>query len=330
MKNDLKESPVITNIKAQVESGEFNGKVETGDPVISPEKSASILKAYVRSKRTMWGKFCTRMARSTMWAGTRIFNLRTHFDGMENIKGYKGGAIITSNHFNPLDNTIVRETMLRAYHEGIFIVSQESNFAMNGLLGFFMKYVDTIPITDNLSFMKRYFVPTLARLLKHGRKILIYPEQEMWVNYRKPRPLKRGAYYYAAQNMVPIISCFVEIETIPGKKTVGGFYRNRYTMHVLPMIWPDPAKSVRENSKNMMETDYQQKKDAYEKAYGKPLDYTFEPWDIAGWEDPEIYIKEKETAGKEASEKETSDNEVSEEETAEEETPEEEPDGEET
>ncbi len=313
MKKDKKENPVITNIKEQVESGEFNGKVETGDPKISPEKSGAILMAYVRSKRTLWGRFCTRMARSTMWAATRIFNIHTRFEGMENIKGYKGGAIITSNHFNPMDNTVVREAILRAFHEGIFIVSQESNFAMNGLLGFYMKYVDTIPITSNLSFMKRYFVPTISRLLKHGRKILIYPEQEMWINYRKPRPVKRGAYYYAAQNMVPIISCFVEIETIPGKKTIGGFYRNRYIMHILPMIFPDPDKNVRENSMQMMETDYQQKKDAYEKAYGKPLDYTFEPWDIAGWEDPETYMKEEE-----APEEETSEEKAAEEEAAEE------------
>ena len=33
----------------------------------------------------------------------------------------------------------------------------------------------------------------------------------MWYNYRKPRPLKQGAYYYAAKNNVPIISCFTEI-----------------------------------------------------------------------------------------------------------------------
>ncbi len=33
----------------------------------------------------------------------------------------------------------------------------------------------------------------------------------------------------------------------------------------------------------MMKKDYKQKKEAYEKAYGKPLEYAFEPSDIAGW-----------------------------------------------
>jgi len=33
----------------------------------------------------------------------------------------------------------------------------------------------------------------------------------------------------------------------------------------------------------MMQTDYEQKKAAYEKAYGKAVDYTFDLSDIAGW-----------------------------------------------
>ena len=33
----------------------------------------------------------------------------------------------------------------------------------------------------------------------------------------------------------------------------------------------------------MMKKDYKQKKEAYKKAYGKPLEYAFEPSDIAGW-----------------------------------------------
>ena len=33
----------------------------------------------------------------------------------------------------------------------------------------------------------------------------------------------------------------------------------------------------------MCRLDYEQKKQAYERAYGKPLVYTFEDEDIAGW-----------------------------------------------
>ncbi len=286
MKDEPKENPAIANIKLQVEKGEFNGKVEEGDPSIPEEERKALLTGYVEGKKTVKGKLCNYTARSLMWVGTKLFNASTIFEGMENLEGFEGGAIITSNHFNPMDNSIVRQAIFKALHEGIYIVSQETNFAMTGFLGFFMNYADTIPVSGSLEYMQKYFNPTIAQLLKQGRKILIYPEQEMWINYRKPRPLKRGAYYYASLNMVPVISCFVEMQTLD-KKSTDDFYRNRYIMHILPVIRPDPEKSVRENSRRMMETDYEQKKEAYEKAYGKELTYDFEPWDIAGWIPPE-------------------------------------------
>ena len=119
-------------------------------------------------------------------------------------------------------------------------------------------------------------------IISKNQFILIYPEQEMWFNYRKPRPLKRGAYYYAAKFNVPIISCFVEIKNI-GKKENKEFYKSKYVMHVLKPIYPDANKSIRENSIMMMNKDYEQKVEAYEKAYGKKIQYDFAYDDIAGW-----------------------------------------------
>ncbi len=54
-------------------------------------------------------------------------------------------------------------------------------------------------------------------------------------------------------------------------------------LHVLQPIYPDPSRSIRSNSIRMQECDYRQKVEAYERCYGKKLDYTFEDWDIAGW-----------------------------------------------
>ena len=59
--------------------------------------------------------------------------------------------------------------------------------------------------------MKHDFSDILEEKLNKKQFILIYPEQEMWFNYKKPRPPKPGAYYYAAKNNVQIISCFVEM-----------------------------------------------------------------------------------------------------------------------
>jgi len=130
--------------------------------------------------------------------------------------------------------------------------------------------------------MSDRFAPMLKELLDKNNYVLIYPEQEMWFNYRKPRPLKRGAYYYAAKFNVPVISCFVEFCDLEELDTAE-FHKVQYVMHILPPIFSDPAKTVRENSIAMCMQDYRQKKTAYEAAYRKPLDYRFEPDDIAGW-----------------------------------------------
>ena len=104
-----------------------------------------------------------------------------------------------------------------------------------------------------------------------------------WFNYRKPRPPKRGAYFYAAEAGVPIISCFTEIRDLPVRENQQ-LREVRYILHVLDPIYPDPKLSARDNSFYMMQRDYVQKCQAYMAAYGKTLSYAFTQQDIAGWD----------------------------------------------
>ncbi len=273
---------VIENIKTCAENGEFNRKVEVGDPVFDSEKRQKVLARYFHKHKSPWFKVCNFVARRMLDVITRVWNRDTQIVGMKNLKGIKTGAIITSNHFNPSENTVIRYMAMKRHRRNIAIVSQDTNLGMTGLFGFFTNNIDIIPICANKSYMENHFGRLIQETLAQKRFILIYPEQEMWFNYRKPRPGKRGAYYYAAKNNVPVISCFVEIQELPEMQTEE-FHKIEYTLHVLKTIYPDPTKSVRENSVAMMEIDYQQKKAAYEEAYGKPLTYEFTPWDIAGW-----------------------------------------------
>ena len=105
----------------------------------------------------------------------------------------------------------------------------------------------------------------------------------MWFNYRKPRPPKPGAYHYAAKYNVPIIPCFVKIEDTEEYED-NGFKKSKYTLYIMKPIFPDTSKDLKQNKEEMREKDYNLKKEAYEKAYGKKLDYKFNPEeDIAGW-----------------------------------------------
>jgi len=276
---------VIANMRAAAERGDLNCKVETDDPVLSQEEREKIVRHFLDNYKTFGYRFCNVCARALTDTATRWLNRDTRIEGLENIKEIHGGAIVTSNHFSPLDNTAVRKAMNRAGYRRLFIVSQETNLAMKGWIGFLMNHEDIIPLVNHSEYLRKHFGPMIRERLKHGDAILIYPEQEMWFHYRKPRPPKRGAYYYAAVNHVPIISCFVEIRELPGKENEE-FYKTRYVMHILKPIYPDPDKSVRENSQEMMRQDYRQKVAAYEQAYGETLTYDFKTEDIAGWIQP--------------------------------------------
>lgn len=278
----ISKDDVISNIKNATENGEFNKKVEIGDPSLTQKQEEQIIEKYIKNQDKISYKIKTKIARIIIFWGTKIINKETKIEGIENIKDIKTGAIITSNHFNPLDNLIIQKLTRKIGKKRLYIVSQVSNFAMEGFIGFLMNYSDTIPLSKQVSFMKKQFAKFIKSKLKKNDYILIYPEEEMWINYRKPRPLKQGAYYYAAKNNVPIISCFTEI--IDKEEQINyEFFAVKHILHVLPPIYPDSNKSAKENSIEMMEKDYNQKKQAYESAYNKKLDYTFNKDDIAGW-----------------------------------------------
>ena len=256
---------VIKNIKKAVENNELNKKVEVGDPHLTLEEKQDIIKKYISSKSKLSYKIKNSIARFIIATVSNVQNRETEIIGIENIKDIKTGAIITSNHFNPLDSTVVQKAIKKSKKK-MYIVGQEENLAMKGIIGFIMNYSDIIPISNQISYMKKYFSKILEELLQKNNYILIYPEQEMWFNYKKPRTLKPGAYYYAAKNNVPIISCFVEIRE-KEEKDNSEFYKVKYIIHILPPIYPNAEKTAKENEIIMMEKDYEQKKMAYEQAY---------------------------------------------------------------
>lgn len=273
---------VIENIKRNAESGNFYAKVETGDPVLTPEEEREIVDRYLRTRGTLPYKFKRFFARIITSIATSAVNRDTEIAGELDAAEICGGVIVTSNHFSPMENTVVRHCLKKSGIGRMSIVSQVSNFAMSGIIGFLMNYADTIPISGS----PKYLAGDLARILREkldgGEAVLIYPEQEMWFNYRKPRPPKEGAYHFAARLSRPVLSLFVEIKDKDERDT-DEFYKVRYRVHVLGLIYPDPEKSVRENREEMCRRDYELKREAYERIYGRSLSYEFENRDIAGW-----------------------------------------------
>lgn len=193
--------------------------------------------------------------------------------GLENFRAVKGGAILTCNHFNAFDNYAVYRAIRHDVKKGrLYRVIREGNFTnYKGLYGFLFRNCNTLPLSSNMQTMRKFF-NAVSELLARGEKILVYPEQGMWWNYRKPRPMKNGAFSFAVKNNVPVIPAFITMEDTD-KLDADGFKIQAYTVHFLPAIYPKPELSDKENIEYMKNTNYKVWKELYEKTYGIPLTY---------------------------------------------------------
>lgn len=192
--------------------------------------------------------------------------------GVENLTNIKTGAIVTSNHFGKFESLGVRYAIDSAFkNKKLYKVIREGNYAFTGLLGMIFKYGRTLPLSSNIRTMIK-FNKALTWHLKKGNFVLIYPEQAMWQNFKKPRPYKPGAFYFAVKNNVPIIPCFITMSDIEGLDE-DGLQNQKYTIHVMPAIYPDKTKTVKQNQQEMMEKNYQLCKAKYEEVYKKKLVY---------------------------------------------------------
>ena len=194
--------------------------------------------------------------------------------GEENLEALKKGAVVTCNHFSPFDNYVVyhciRHALPRKY---LYKVIREGNYTnFPGLYGFFFRHCNTLPLSSNTQTMKK-FLSAVSTLLNRGEKILIYPEQAMWWNYRKPRPLKSGAFKFATKNGVPVIPAFITMEDTD-KIDADGFNIQAHSIWFLPPIYPKAELNNKENAEYMKEENFKAWKELYERVYKTTLQYT--------------------------------------------------------
>ena len=194
--------------------------------------------------------------------------------GIENFTDVNGGRIVTCNHFSVGDNYAVWRA-LRGSMGGkmLYKVIREGNYTNPPRpFGLFMRHCNTLPLSSKTSTMKK-FMKACTVLLERGETILIYPEQGMWWNYRKPRPMQDGAFSLAVSNNVPIVPIFITMQDrdiLDGD----GFFVQEYTIHILPAIYPDKNLSRKEARENMREQNYKAWVRTYEEFYGIPLVYS--------------------------------------------------------
>ena len=287
---DVKMSPreerllVIENIKNALIEGNSFKKVELFDPVITEEDIKRTIVPFDTERRRAKSRLLSFISRKIAESEAKKLSSRIEIYGLENALSLEGGAIITQNHFNPEDSLPARLMAMKLGKEkDLHIIVQQTNVFMTGFFGFLMKNCNTLPVSDNLSYMAKNLKPAIKNILDKKGFILVYPEQEMWFNYKKPREARDGAYHYAAEFGAPILPCFVTMKNTKDLD-INGFYTQKYTLHVMPPIYPDKNLSVRENRENMKRLDTELKRNCYESFYGAPAEKEFEAErDIAGF-----------------------------------------------
>ena len=197
--------------------------------------------------------------------------------GIENLRDLQSGAVITCNHFNAFDSFAIQMAYDAAKQpkRKFYRVIREGNYtSFTGFYGMLMRNCNTLPLSSNYKTMQKFLV-AVDKVLTDGHFLLVYPEQSMWWNYRKPKPLKSGAFQFAAKNNVPVLPCFI---TMKDTDILGedGFFVQEYTVHVSSPIYPDESLGRRERASKMMEKNAEIWKNIYETEYSMPLTYTTE------------------------------------------------------
>jgi lipopolysaccharide biosynthesis glycosyltransferase/1-acyl-sn-glycerol-3-phosphate acyltransferase len=270
-------------IKSKIElfekEGRFDEDVED-DPPTRPIKKGEV------------DFFCTRpssrLARRVAYYAAHRFVKRlvrdgkliiSEIKGLENLKNLDTGAIITCNHFNAFDSFAVELAYEAAYgrknEKRLYRVIREGNYtSFPGFYGFLMRHCNTLPLASSLSVL-REFNAAVETLLSDGNFVLVYPEQSMWWNYRKPKPLKPGAFRFSARTGVPTVPVFI---TMKDSKSIGedGFPIQEYTVHICKPIYPDTSLSSGEAISSLMAENARAWREVYEREYGIALSYTTE------------------------------------------------------
>ena len=267
---------VIKRIEKLEEEGIFDQDVENDPPTI-PLNPGEV--DFVRKKISskLKAKHANKLAIN--FFKTLVIEKKViikEIKGIENFLELKDrGYIITCNHFNPFDTFVVESTFnqYKDYKKKkLYKVIREGNYTnFPGFYGMLMRNCYTLPLSQNKHVLAEFLEAT-KEILKKKNAILIFPEESMWWNYRKPKPLKSGAFNIAVRNNVPVVPFFITMEDTD-KYDDDGFLIQAYTVHIGKPIYMDNNLTKKENIEMMKEQNYQTWKKTYENFYHKKLVY---------------------------------------------------------
>lgn len=267
---------VLEKIKQLELEGKFDQDVEN-DPPTRELKPGEV--DFTRRKLTskIKTKYAYYIARKFLKKSLKDRQLIIkEIKGLENFNALTSGAILTSNHFNAYESfalQVAYESTIHNHKRKFFRVIREGNYtSFPGFFGFLMRNCYTLPLSSNAKVTQE-FLRSTDTILKKGHFVLVYPEQSMWWNYRKPKPLKKSSFKIASKAGVPVLPMFITMTDSDVLAPDGSFVQE-YTINIGKAIYPNPELNDAANAEEMKKKNEEFCKEVYEDFYKIPLTYT--------------------------------------------------------
>lgn len=144
------------------------------------------------------------------------FKIRWRFRviDMQNMKLiHKKAAVTVANHVHNLDSFMLTYPF---YPNSAYVVALKHNFEAF-VIGGLVRVIRGVPLPEDMKNFTRFSMQMNQMLQHTNKRLLIYPEGEILPYSRELRPFKKGAFYFAVKNDVPIMPM---VFVFPKKKRI--------------------------------------------------------------------------------------------------------------
>ncbi|MCH5155594.1 MAG: 1-acyl-sn-glycerol-3-phosphate acyltransferase [Clostridiales bacterium] len=224
---------------------------------------------YKRTKNPFWhiGHFFWSLVFKLVGfiGGAIVFGV-WHVKGRKKLKRI-GACITTSNHVGYLDAVL---TLRATGMQNRYIVAAPHNckstvggkiLCAAGELPLPISYKGMRPFTEMLEYARD----------KKKAKIHFYAEKSMWIGYRKPRPHKDGAYFYAEKLDIPVVPMLYCFKQARGLRRL--LHLPKAVIKIGDPLYANKDLPQAKRKADLAQRTYAATVEMYEQFYGVPLVY---------------------------------------------------------
>ena len=192
--------------------------------------------------------------------------------GVWHVKGRKklkklGACITTSNHVGYLDAVL---TLRATGMQSRYIVAAPHN-CKSTLGGKILCSAGEIPLPIGHKGMRPFADMMEYAAVRKSAKIHFYAEKSMWIGYKKPRPFKDGAFYYADKLDIPVVPMLYCFKDARGLRKL--LHLPKAVIKIGDPIYTDKSLPPVERKADLARRTYDATVELYESFYGIPLEY---------------------------------------------------------